>query len=71
MRDFNDFVRSISTETLMAISSDAQLKMAEVQKSIDLSGPALLGTQVVAVAYTISLELLGLYHQWLEQTPQD
>ena len=53
------------------MAADANLKMSEVQKSLDPSDPSLFGTQVVTAAYTISLELLGLYHLWIEQTNQD
>lgn len=69
MRDFNDFLATISTERLKSMAADANLKMAEVQKSLNPSDPSLFGTQVVTAAYTISLELLGLYHLWIEQTP--
>lgn len=71
MRDFNDFLATISIERLKSMAADANLKMSEVQKSLDPSDPSLFGTQVVTAAYTISLELLGLYHLWIEQTPQD
>lgn len=71
MRDFNDFLATISTDRLKSMAADANSKMAEVQKSLNPSDPNLFGTQVVTAAYTISLELLGLYHLWIEQTNQD
>lgn len=71
MKDFNDFIISIDTETAESIARDVNLKMEQARTKFDPSDPKFLGTQLTAAAYTISLELLGLYHKWLWQMPQD
>lgn len=68
---FNDFVGSISLDTIYQISDDAAAKMQEIAAHMDAQSPAVLGTQVAAVAYTISIELLGLYHKWREDKHLD
>lgn len=70
-KSFNDFVGSISQETIMQIADDVSLKLQDVRKAMDENNPAFLGTQVSAAAYTISLEILGLYHKWREENHLD
>lgn len=66
MKDFNDFVASISEEDFFAIMKDASDKANKMKIRLG-DDPASLGTQVGAISYTIALELLGLYHKWTEE----
>ena len=63
-RNFNDFVSSLTPEILAQIVDDANLKAAQVRA--EKSGNA-IANQIGAVSLTMSLELLGLYHNWLSQ----
>lgn len=65
--NFNDFMDTLTPETLEKIAADANLKLSQVRQEMNPSSQAFLGTQMGAVSLTISLELLGLYHKWLEQ----
>ena len=67
LKDFNDFLESISIEDAAAIMDDANYKAAEIRKNSPPNDPTRFGDQIGAISYTITLELLGLYHKWLEQ----
>ncbi len=62
---FDDFLKTVTPEVIEQISNDANLKAAQVREGS--SGLTLLGNQIGMVSLTFSLELLGLYHKWLEQ----
>lgn len=61
---FNDFMATITPEHINSICDDANEKVAAIM-------PSGLGTQIGIVSYTIAIELLGLYHKWLEQELSD
>lgn len=65
MKNFNDFLASLNEETIAEIMSDANLKTESIRSSMDKNHPAYQGNQIGAVAFTIALEILGLYHKWL------
>jgi len=56
MKDFTDFLKQLSPETIVQMTEDAKSKSEAVTGS---------GQQVAAISFTIALELLGLYHQWI------
>lgn len=58
---FEDFLSSVSPDTIEQIMSDAKMKCED-------SAEFGTGSQICAVSWTISLELLALYHQWLENS---
>lgn len=62
---------SFSLEDVYAIVDDANLKAMEARNGMDQDNPAFFGTQVGVIAYTIAIELLGLYHKWIEKRFQD
>lgn len=65
--NFNDFIATLTQDTLEQIAADANLKLSQARDAVDSSDPSFVGTQISALSLTISLELLGLYHKWLEQ----
>ena len=65
--NFNDFIATLTQDTLEQIAADANLKLSQARDAMDSSDPSFVGTQISALSLTISLELLGLYHKWLEQ----
>lgn len=65
--NFNDFLDSITQETVEQIANDANIKAQQTRGDMSPNDPRFIGTQVGALSFTISLELLGLYHKWLEQ----
>lgn len=69
MKDFNEFLASITQEDVSAIMRDAADKASHM-KSLLGNDPTSLGTQIGAISYTVALELLGLYHHWLGEDPQ-
>lgn len=62
--DFNDFLIFLDQNKIENILSDAQLKAKEVQFLDSANG---IGNQIAVLSFTISLEVVGLYHAWLEQ----
>lgn len=70
MRSFDDFMSSFSLEEVYAIVDDANQKASEIRCEMDPNNPAFVGTQVGVISYTIAIELLGLYHKWLEEEHQ-
>lgn len=71
LKDFNDFLNFISPELMSGIFDDANKKAADIREKITLNDAAWLGNQIGIVSYTIALEILGLYHKWLEQESED
>lgn len=69
MRSFNDFMSSFSPEDVMAIVDDANQKAQDIRNTMSPSDPSFVGSQIGVISYTIAIELLGLYHKWLEETP--
>lgn len=67
MRSFEEFLLSIKGEDVAAIINDADLKAREVRKGLDPHSRSYQGNQIWAVSFTISLELLAMYHEWLRQ----
>lgn len=67
MKDFNDFLASITPDDVADIMDDASQKAAEIREKTSLGDNTRFGNQIGIVSYTIALELLGLYHKWLEQ----
>lgn len=61
---FQDFLKDLAPETTEAIFSDAKAK----SKILDNAG---LGEKITAISWTISLELLALYHTWLQDHLKD
>lgn len=64
---FDDFMRTIKPDYIEQIAEDANEKATAILSNMGPSNPGLLGTQVGVISYTIAIELLGLYHKWLEQ----
>ena len=66
--DFVTFISSLNENTIQNIAEDAKKKCEEV-KAFGV------GSQTLAISWTVSLELLALYHQWLleelSQAPSD
>ena len=62
--DFQDFLSTLSQEKTEKIVLDAKLKC----EALSNSGA---GEQISAISWTISLELLALYHLWLEGSLPD
>ena len=71
MRSFDDFMSSFGIEDVYAIIDDANQKAFEVRTEMNPNDPAFVGTQFGIISYTIAIELLGLYHKWLEEEPPD
>lgn len=67
--NFNDFLATLTPETIEQIARDANLKLSQAREGLSPIDPTFIGTQISAISLTISLELLGLYHKWLEQQP--
>lgn len=57
--DFQDFLCTLTPEKIAQIMEDAQVKAIQ-------ASPNGSGGEISAISWTISLELLALYHVWLE-----
>lgn len=71
MKYFAEFVSSISSEDVAAISSKANSMAIEVRDNTDPSDSDFLGNQIGAISYSIALSLLERYHKWLSQPDPD
>lgn len=69
--NFEDFMATITPEIIEQITADANLKAAQMRESAEPGDRTNFGNQVACISLTYSLELLGLYHKWLEQQNQD
>lgn len=58
---FQDFLSTLTPEKIEQIMSDAKAKFEETS----CMGS---GEQICAISWTISMELLALYHLWLEES---
>ena len=66
--DFQEFLATLTPETLMAICDDAQLKASQIREQTSPTDKSYLGNQIAVISYTMALELLATYHHWLEQS---
>lgn len=62
--DFQDFLHTLTPEKMGGIFVDAKQK-CEQTAAFDSGG------QIISMSWTISLELLALYHIWVEEYLQD
>lgn len=69
--DFSDFMATLTPEIVEQITDDANLRAAQIREDADQSDITKAGNQVAIIAFTYSLELLGLYHAWLEKQNLD
>lgn len=64
---FEEFLSTLDKDTISGIMKDANIA-AKTAGNVPLTNntdrPA---TQVLALSYQISLEVLAVYHKWLEQ----
>lgn len=61
---FEDFLASLTPDKIENILADAR------KKNNEAAGFG-LGGQSAAVSWTVSLELLSLYHLWLQESLQE
>lgn len=61
MKDFRDFLKSLDKETILAIVDDANAKVA------NMPCDATDATKNGVTAFTIAIELIGIYHKWISE----
>lgn len=69
LKDFEDFLKNRLTDENMAQILSAAMAKGN-QASIQTAGndrAEIVGQQILAVSFTISIQLLREYHQWLER----
>ncbi|TDL40581.1 hypothetical protein EVU91_01435 [Macrococcoides bohemicum] len=66
MKNFDDFLLTISTKEVELIMENAN-ESIETLRNGDKDSPTHLGNQIGGLAFTINLELLRRYHEWLQQ----
>lgn len=63
---FQEFLTCMDAETISGIMNDANNAMELVhEQNVDREN--IPGLQLLSASYQISLELLAVYHKWLEQ----
>lgn len=67
MPNFEDFLFSITEETLEQIRKDVNKKAEEARENNTGTEMEKLSAQLAFMSYTISIELLGYYHHWLSK----
>lgn len=64
---FDDFMATLSPDTVAGIMGDANAA-SRLVKPDKLTYPEdAAGLQVLSISFQVSLELLAVYHKWLEQ----
>ena len=64
---FDDFMATLSPDTVAGIMGDANAA-SRLVKPAKLTYPEdAAGLQVLSISFQVSLELLAVYHKWLEQ----
>ena len=66
MPHFQEFMASLDSETVSGIMRDAN-KAMKIAAEQDVHRENVPGLQLLSASYQISLELLAVYHKWLEQ----
>jgi hypothetical protein len=61
MKQFDDFVSSLSDEDVIEISTTAN----NMVNSLSQNASNFLGNQIAVISYCFSIELLRKYHAWL------
>lgn len=61
MKDFNEFLKLLDKDTILAIVDDANQKVANMPHD------ATDATKNGVTAFTIAIELLGIYHKWMSE----
>ena len=63
MKSFDDFLNTITHEDIEHIAEESNEFLSDIKES----DPSSLGHQIYAVSHVCSIELLRLYHKWLQQ----
>ncbi|QPT45694.1 hypothetical protein I6G25_05500 [Macrococcoides caseolyticum] len=66
MKDFNNFLSTITTKEVEDIMNEADRNI-ESLRSDNSDQSTHLGNQIGGLSFSISLQLLRRYHEWLEQ----
>lgn len=66
MKDFNNFLSTITTKEVEDIMNEADRNI-ETLRSDNSDQSTHLGNQIGGLSFSISLQLLRRYHEWLEQ----
>ncbi len=67
MKDFNDFLKTLTTDEIKSIIDECQNPLAAIRDGSDKSNEAYFGNQVATTSLFISLGLLRRYHEWLAE----
>lgn len=69
MKSFDDFLKQLTPETISAIADDVNRKTQNIREKTP-PGVSAFSNQIGVTAFTISIEVLGLYHHWLHETEE-
>lgn len=64
---FEDFLASMDPDTIAGIMKDASNASKAVYKTPLSVESDRLPLQVLSISYQVALEVLAVYHKWLEQ----
>ena len=64
---FEKFLNTLTPEIIEQITEKAGLRAEEVRNDPEADAKTFVGNQIAAISLTYSIELLSLYHKWLEQ----
>ena len=65
MKSFDDFLKELTPDTIGSIVDDVNQKTTSISENHKGGFASSLSNQIGITAFTISVELLGLYHHWL------
>lgn len=64
---FEDFLSSLDPDIISGVMGDAN-NAAKIIEEIQLSNEqSRIPLQILSISYQVSLEILAVYHRWLEQ----
>lgn len=64
---FQEFMASLDSDTIAGIMKDANNAAKVVEETANISPESIPGLQIQSISFQVSLELLAVYHKWLEQ----
>lgn len=64
---FQDFLSTLTPDIITGIMQDANHAAKLVDPSKLTYAQDMAGMQILSISFQVSLELLAVYHKWLEQ----
>lgn len=65
--DFIEFAKTITPEMCNKLNKDSAIDIEELKERFDSKGCSVLSEMLTERAFSLSIGLLALYHEWLSE----